>query len=90
MANFFCKWCGSKYSSVSSLTSGSCSKNPEETNTDFTKEAKNRNTSVSIVVASIRAFQVFVQALVLKAHTKNTTLQCDSFSKGGEATLAFF
>jgi len=42
------------------------------------------------VVASIRAFQVFVQALVLKAHTKNTTLQCDSFSKGGEATLAFF
>jgi len=29
MANFYCKWCGSKYSSVSSLTAGSCSKNPE-------------------------------------------------------------
>ena len=29
MANFYCKWCGSKYSSVTSLTSGSCSKNPE-------------------------------------------------------------
>ena len=29
MANFYCKWCGSKYSSVSNLTSGSCSKNPE-------------------------------------------------------------
>lgn len=29
MANFYCKWCGGKYSSVSGLTSGSCSKNPE-------------------------------------------------------------
>lgn len=29
MANFYCKCCGSKYSSVSSLTSGSCYKNPE-------------------------------------------------------------
>lgn len=28
MANFYCKWCGSKYSSVSSLTNGSCSKSP--------------------------------------------------------------
>jgi len=28
MANFYCKWCGTKYSSVSSLTSGSCFKNP--------------------------------------------------------------
>ncbi len=29
MANFYCKCCGTKYSSVSSLTSGFCSKNPE-------------------------------------------------------------
>jgi len=29
MANFYCKYCGSKYSSVSSLTAGSCSRNPE-------------------------------------------------------------
>jgi len=28
MANYYCKWCGSKYSSISGLTSGSCSKNP--------------------------------------------------------------
>ena len=28
MANFYCKWCGQKYSSVSSLTNGFCSKNP--------------------------------------------------------------
>lgn len=26
---FYCKWCGQSYSSVSSLTSGSCSRNPE-------------------------------------------------------------
>lgn len=29
MANFYCKWCGSKYTNVTTLTSGSCSKNPE-------------------------------------------------------------
>ena len=29
MANYYCKWCGTKYSSVSSLTWGSCSRNPE-------------------------------------------------------------
>lgn len=29
MANYYCKWCGQKSSSVSSLTSLSCSKNPE-------------------------------------------------------------
>lgn len=29
MANYYCKWCGQKYSNVSSLTSGHCSKNPE-------------------------------------------------------------
>lgn len=29
MSNFYCKWCGGKYSSVSSLTVNSCSKNPE-------------------------------------------------------------
>ncbi len=29
MADFYCKWCGTKRPSVSSLTSGSCSKNPE-------------------------------------------------------------
>ena len=26
--NYYCKWCGTKYSSISSLTSGACSKNP--------------------------------------------------------------
>ena len=26
---FYCKWCGQSYSSVSSLTSGLCSRNPE-------------------------------------------------------------
>lgn len=26
---FYCKWCGTNYSSVSSLTSGHCSRNPE-------------------------------------------------------------
>lgn len=29
MANFHCKWCGSKFSSVASLVNASCSKNPE-------------------------------------------------------------
>lgn len=29
MANFYCKWCGVKYPSVSSLTNGPCIKNPE-------------------------------------------------------------
>ena len=29
MANFYCKWCGSKSSSVSSLTASGCSKNPD-------------------------------------------------------------
>ena len=29
MANFYCKYCGSKYSSINSLTAGNCSKNPE-------------------------------------------------------------
>ena len=28
MANFYCEYCGQKYSSVTSLTSGSCSKHP--------------------------------------------------------------
>jgi len=28
MTNYYCKWCGSKYSTVSGLTSGSCSKSP--------------------------------------------------------------
>lgn len=26
--NYYCKWCGTKYPSVSSLTGGSCSRNP--------------------------------------------------------------
>ena len=29
MADFFCKYCGNKNSSVSGLTQGACSKNPE-------------------------------------------------------------
>ncbi len=29
MAKFYCKYCGSSYSSISSLTSGSCSKHPD-------------------------------------------------------------
>ncbi len=29
MANFYCKCCGRKFSSVSNLTSSDCSKNPE-------------------------------------------------------------
>lgn len=32
MANFYCEYCGTKYSSVSSLTSGSCSKHPHGPN----------------------------------------------------------
>lgn len=32
MANYYCKCCGSQYSNISSLTSGSCSKNPEGRN----------------------------------------------------------
>jgi len=28
MANFYCEYCGQKYSSVTSLTSGSCPKHP--------------------------------------------------------------
>jgi len=28
MANFYCKWCGQKFSSVASLTAGSCLKSP--------------------------------------------------------------
>ncbi|MBE2190180.1 MAG: hypothetical protein IAE98_12020 [Candidatus Kapabacteria bacterium] len=29
MAYFNCKWCGQKYSTVFSLTAGTCSKNPD-------------------------------------------------------------
>jgi hypothetical protein len=29
MTNYYCKCCGSRYASISSLTSASCSKNPE-------------------------------------------------------------
>jgi len=29
MQNFYCKWCGQKYTSVAGLTSNSCAKNPE-------------------------------------------------------------
>lgn len=32
MANFYCEYCGAKYSSVSSLTSGSCPKHPNGPN----------------------------------------------------------
>ena len=28
MANFYCEYCGQKYSSVSSLTASSCSRHP--------------------------------------------------------------
>lgn len=30
MANYFCKWCGTKYSNVSSLTSGQCIRSPSK------------------------------------------------------------
>lgn len=29
MSKFFCKWCGTSHSTVSNLTSNSCSRNPE-------------------------------------------------------------
>ena len=29
MENFYCKWCGIRFSNVSQLTSNPCSKNPE-------------------------------------------------------------
>ena len=29
MANFYCEYCGSKYSSVASLTASSCSRHPD-------------------------------------------------------------
>ena len=29
MANFYCEYCGAKYSSVSSLTAGTCNRHPE-------------------------------------------------------------
>ncbi len=32
MSNFYCKCCGSSFSSISALTSASCSKNPEGRN----------------------------------------------------------
>ena len=32
MANFYCEYCGSKYSSVSSLTSCSCFRHPDGPN----------------------------------------------------------
>jgi len=32
MANFYCEYCGSKYSSVSSLTAGSCHRHPNGVN----------------------------------------------------------
>lgn len=28
MANYYCKWCGSRYSHIGGLSTGSCSKNP--------------------------------------------------------------
>jgi len=32
MAKFYCEYCGSNYSSVSSLTAGSCSRHPDGAN----------------------------------------------------------
>lgn len=32
MANFYCEYCGQKYSSVSSLTLGTCSRHPNGSN----------------------------------------------------------
>ena len=29
-ANFYCKWCGNKYSSVSTLVNGACPKSPRK------------------------------------------------------------
>ncbi|WP_272897863.1 hypothetical protein [Brachyspira catarrhinii] len=29
MANFYCEYCGQKYSSVASLTSNNCSRHPD-------------------------------------------------------------
>jgi len=42
------------------------------------KEAKNHNTFVSIVAVSIPVYQVCVQVLVQKVHTRNTTLLCEN------------
>jgi DNA-directed RNA polymerase subunit RPC12/RpoP len=30
MANYYCKWCGQKHSSVASLTNNACSKSPSK------------------------------------------------------------
>lgn len=57
MPRYYCKWCGSSASSVSSLTSGSCSKNPvgrkhepyegEEKKFYFCKYCGTRGSSIS-------------------------------------------
>ena len=54
--NFYCEYCGAKYSSISSLTNGYCPRHPNGTNKgkqikeniNFMREEKSRNISVSI------------------------------------------
>ena len=59
MANFYCEYCGSKYSSVSSLTSCSCFRHPDGPNKGkhklyYMKVLKKLNMYVNIVDQNIR------------------------------------
>lgn len=73
MANFYCKWCGNKYFSVSSLTSGSCSKNPEEKNTVFMKAPKNHNRYVMLWKQIFKPFQFMFRIMFKMSHQKTPT-----------------
>ena len=47
MANFYCEYCGQKFSSVSSLTAGYCIRHPDgphKGDTNSMKEARKANT----------------------------------------------
>ncbi len=62
MSIFYCKWCGTKKSSISGLTSSSCSKNPEgnrhalyegsEKSQYFCKFCGSKHSSISNMVSS--------------------------------------
>ena len=51
MANYYCEYCGSKFSSVSSLTAGNCLRHPNGSN-------KGKHMFVSIVVENFQQYPV--------------------------------
>lgn len=89
MANFYCKWCGSKYSSVSSLTSSSCSKNPDGKKHELYEGSEKSQYTCKCCGSKFIKFDF---KFLLKKSDKETPTSIikKSFIKGGEATFDIF